>query len=80
MDPDDKGKERFVADLSKHFPDLSLDSEFPGLYRCLYMSGFTLAEAKDYIHCFEEVNPDLDEEVALKRMDKIRKQVNARKK
>ena len=38
--------------------------------RC-YIRGFTVNDAVRYCKCLEEVNPALDETVALKRMDQI---------
>jgi hypothetical protein len=40
--------------------------------------GFTVNEAIEYCKCLEEINPDLDESVALNRMYGIRLQVKAR--
>jgi hypothetical protein len=38
----------------------------------LHKLGFTVDDATAYCRCMEEVNPDLDEHVALERMEKIR--------
>ena len=38
----------------------------------LHLDGFSVLDAMEYCLCFEEVNPLLDEEVALKRMELIR--------
>lgn len=41
-------------------------------------NGFTTGETVRYCRCFEEVNPDLDECIALDRMAKIQREVNNR--
>jgi hypothetical protein len=35
--------------------------------------GFTVEDAVAYVRCIEDVNPDLDEDVALARMSEISK-------
>lgn len=46
-------------------------------HKC-FDEGWTWQEAAHYIRCFEEINPDLDEDTALKEMARIRKNVEYR--
>jgi hypothetical protein len=53
------------------------ESILRGIKECLY-NGFTETEAVKYCRNFEEYNPDLEEDVALKRMAAITKAVHER--
>lgn len=46
--------------------------------RHLYDRGFTVEEAVEYCSCYVEVSPDMDEETALLKMNKILRQVSDR--
>lgn len=46
--------------------------------KALYDAGWTYQEARRYLMCTEEVNPDLDEKTALARMDVILEGVSKR--
>lgn len=48
---------------------LTVHSGIPSMFR----EGFSVADAVKYLLCMEHFNPELDEEVALARMFKIRK-------
>lgn len=47
--------------------------DFESQLKKLYERKFSVAAAVSYVKCWEEINPDLDEETALSRMDEISK-------
>lgn len=48
-----------------------------GIAECFFF-GFTETNAVRWSRCTEEVNPDLDEDIALSRMKKIREEATTR--
>lgn len=66
--------DEYIAAVRARLPDFPAE-EAEGIDQCilqLYRSGFTVKDAAAYCRCMEEVNPSLDEDVALKRMSYIR--------
>jgi hypothetical protein len=69
--------EEFIAKVYFHLPQCS---ETPmekvanaRLMREWHRDGWPVQDAIDYCLCMEEFSPDLDEETAIARMDKIQK-------
>lgn len=55
-----------------HFPVPEDAAGYVDMLRTLHREGFTVTDAVAYSQCMEECNPELDEDVALARMDRIR--------
>jgi hypothetical protein len=66
----------FPADTVKELYDLGA---FPSSLITLFNRGFTVLDAKEYINCMEEFNPDLNEDTALIHMTAIYDRVEKRK-
>ncbi len=72
--------ETFLAKVLDRLPVLALPENQPsreGL-RTLFQEGFTVDEAVAFEMCSEEINPQLDENIALRRMAAIRLAVKNR--
>ncbi len=66
-------EEAFVTVLMKLVPETEeRRDEFEREALQLCRAGWTMGDAKAYFMCAEELNPSLDEETALRRMDAIR--------
>jgi hypothetical protein len=65
-----------VPKMATVFPDRDKDTfSVPSLKTVLvplYEAGFSAADAASFCLCFDEVSPDLDEDVALRRMDALK--------
>lgn len=61
----------FVIKVMNRIPEIKMenDPDFISKIKYLYRRGFTVDDAVAYCQCFEEVNPELSEDVALKRMN-----------
>ncbi len=57
----------FKAEVSKGLPSCVV-RELKSEFRLLYKSKFSVADAKEWLNCFEEVNPEVDEYEALQSM------------
>ena len=68
-------KETFTQIVLRHFDTYIMPEDF-GIVKAgiegLHQDGFTLSDAISYTACLEEVNPSLNEDIALERMAKIR--------
>ena len=64
-------EQAFVIKVMNGIPEIKVenDSDFIAKIKYLYRRGFTVDDAVAYCQCFEEVNPELPEEVAFKRMN-----------
>jgi len=69
-----------VEDIMVQLPRLDTDDDalIRNEVRALYNSRWSKSEILRYVQCIENVNPDLDEDVAIKRMMKIRLEVEQR--
>lgn len=38
----------------------------------LYEDGFTIQDAVKFMRCFEDINPELDEDIALRKMNSLK--------
>lgn len=68
-------KSEYVALVWSRIKQVPNPDDIDGLKRDiaeLYDDGFSADDAYSYIRCREEINPDLAEEIALKRMKQIR--------
>lgn len=70
--------DEYLAAVRAQLPYLPSE-EVEGINQCivqLFRSGFTVRDAAAYCRCMEEVNPKLDENIALQRMSHIRLKYN----
>lgn len=71
--------EKVFTRLAQHY-DIELNdvkSVKQGIAECFFF-GFTETNAVRWSRCTEEVNPDLDEDIALSRMKKISEEATTR--
>jgi hypothetical protein len=75
MDKQDLAEEIFVETVMMRLPpiiEVHVARELHHVARCRYNEGWTVGECVAYMRCLSEVNPELDDEVALKRIQDIR--------
>lgn len=75
-------KDEFENKILEYIPQIvDLDWEFlvighsTVLRNCverLYEDGFTVRDAAKFMKCFEDISPDLDEDIALKKMNALK--------
>ena len=69
-------KEEFIANVKRNLPEIpdqrDRDLIFADIHR-LYEQGWSVTDSVSYLKCFEEVNSNLDEDIALLRMALIQK-------
>lgn len=78
---DDKAKNEFVERVMARLPTLTDNTDielFKADIARRYVDGWTENECVRYCMCMEEVDPNLDEDIALTRMAWIRGEVKAR--
>lgn len=61
--------DEFVAAVISHLPHNDINSS---AILDLYKQGFTVSDAVSYCMCMEDFSPELDEDVAIKRMRELR--------
>lgn len=67
-------KEDFTQAVISHFDILPEDfNKVTAGVEGLYRDGFSLEDAIAYVNCWEEIDPFLNEDIAIDRMVKIRK-------
>jgi hypothetical protein len=70
MNPD-----RFLSNVIEHLPILRTHEsieEIKGIIAALWRDGFSVEDAASFLFCMEEVNPLINEEFALRRMNALR--------
>lgn len=70
--------DQFIEQVFKRLPPtIDVDKiEFTAFIRSLYLDGYTEDDAVAYMKCMEEFDPELDEDTALARMNKLRTKYN----
>lgn len=73
--------EIFVADVLSRLPKIEDEQDFAVVKKMIptfYERGWTVTETVKFFLCMQEVNPFLNEEVALTRMSEIEARVKMR--
>lgn len=64
----------FIAQVMQQVPEIRVNKEevnFTDLIRNMHRKKYTIDDAVAYCRCFEEVNPELNEDEAIARMEAI---------